>query len=572
MAVLIHPGHWNPKPPLGQQLNSGHQLAQQLIIANFFNESGGSAVSLAPRQLRATLSSSGWKHTRRGPAVFHDATGDKTDFGSLSGILPTSNCTIILGYRKTDATLRASGAFGLTGIVVGEKCHAYLPYSDGTVYWDFGGDVAGTTRLSIGSLSFGDDIWAFTTGPRGMEIWQNGIRRANNAANPSRTNSTASFQLGQGGFVTTSDFFECWLFLVYGRQLDATEIIEVHSNPYSMVLPPQPLRRYFVAPSGGPQSIDLAGSLTGAGTLGNLTSKPFAGSSMGAGALAKQGQKPLAAGLTATGTLLLERVVILLLEGSIALAGTLAKGPQKALSGSSTAAGVLVRQAQKLFLAGSTAAGALAKAVSKPLAGSATASGTLDAIKTALLILTGSLAASGTLAKLSAKAFAGSSTATGSLTRQAQKVLAGSLVGAGTITKAVSKALAGATTGSGAIGLVRVLLMSFAGVLTATGAILKQADKGIGGALTPAGALVRSLAVSLAGSIATAGSLAKAIARTLAGSITATGALDFGAAVRHIIHVLGLDRLFFQQKGADSERLDATGTDSATINRRGQDA
>lgn len=157
--------------------------------------------------------------------------------------LPTASaCSIVLHYRKTDTTNRNTLAFG-TGPAnnVSDYLLAKIPDNTGAVLWYYGGAVAGTTLLSIGGLTVTDNVWVFTVGPRGMEIWQDGIRRASNAATPTRTNSSGQFWGLFGGLgVLASDAAESGCVLVYDRQLEVAEIAALSIDPWT---PFRPARR-----------------------------------------------------------------------------------------------------------------------------------------------------------------------------------------------------------------------------------------------------------------------------------------------------------------------------------------
>ena len=188
--------------------------------------------------LVATLASSDWGSGAQGPVIVHDATTDRTELAANSStqLLPTGNVTIILGSRKTDATNRDSGAFGVDTATAAEYCAVKLPAADGTVYWDYGGVTAGTTRLTAASLTFGDDAWGFTVGPRGMEIWQNGILRASNAANPTRTATSAAFKLGLYDSALGGDLAAYNCVYVFAGQLSQDDIALLTSDPSTLFL------------------------------------------------------------------------------------------------------------------------------------------------------------------------------------------------------------------------------------------------------------------------------------------------------------------------------------------------
>lgn len=169
-----------------------------------------------------------WTDSPLGNAVRFDAISDWVDFGDASW-LPTSEITIVLWQRKTDTTLRASSAFGVHDISDATRCGAHLPYSDGVIYFDFGGQTSGTTRVTASGLSFDTDwhCWVFTIGSRGMEIWRDGAIVGSNTATPTRSSSTNSFTLGRHDGVLDCDLVEIGDFRVYSKQLPKASIEEL---------------------------------------------------------------------------------------------------------------------------------------------------------------------------------------------------------------------------------------------------------------------------------------------------------------------------------------------------------
>jgi len=161
---------------------------------------------------------------------------------NTSHLVPTSGgYTIALHYRKLGSNI-VSAAFGcIDSAGIGDRAGAHLPYSDGVVYFDYGGNAPGTSRLTASGLTFADDLWVFTTGPRGMEIWQNGIRRANNGGNPSRTALTTPYYLGTHGTSTVADDAECAIAVTAKRQWTPGEIVSWSLNPWQLI---DPIRIY----------------------------------------------------------------------------------------------------------------------------------------------------------------------------------------------------------------------------------------------------------------------------------------------------------------------------------------
>ncbi|HXI15508.1 MAG TPA: hypothetical protein VNM48_03980 [Chloroflexota bacterium] len=159
-----------------------------------------------------------------------------------------------MAYRKRSGVFADTGGIGLAGSGgdAGSRCGAHLPWSDGIVYWDYGGLVDGVTELAAPGLTFGDDLWAFTVGPRGMEIWQNGRLRASNTSNPTRTAGAAAFALGAHA-TTYTDHAE-WSFAAIARtQLSSATLAQLTNLPaVQSRLLWEPLQRYWF-PLGGPQ-------------------------------------------------------------------------------------------------------------------------------------------------------------------------------------------------------------------------------------------------------------------------------------------------------------------------------
>lgn len=177
-----------------------------------------------------------------GLSLRHSATTDITNLveaADFPRVIPASGGhTFMFAYRKTDATLRASTAFGSQVNSGTSWYEALLPYSDANIYWRYGGTTEGTSQLTVasGGLTFGDDIWTFTTGPRGMEIWQNGILRGSNSGNATLDNTSSSpllrFPAGHAG--AASDLCDIGLIMSWRRQIPKSVIRELAVNPWQI--------------------------------------------------------------------------------------------------------------------------------------------------------------------------------------------------------------------------------------------------------------------------------------------------------------------------------------------------
>jgi len=231
------------KPALGTALNLSHALIPD--HAWMFQEGSGASVDRLTGVATASVPVGyAWATGAWGPCAECTSVLHKWSLVTdASTVLPTTAMTAVLAYKKTDGSNRNSSAFGVDTAIVAEMCGALCPYGDGKVYWDFGGFTEGTSRLSVGGLSFGDDLWIFTSGARGMEIWQNGTKRASNAATPTRSASTAAWTLGKD-YTIASDVAQTACLYTYNRQLSEANIASLFTDPFQWFVQPASVVAY----------------------------------------------------------------------------------------------------------------------------------------------------------------------------------------------------------------------------------------------------------------------------------------------------------------------------------------
>jgi len=192
-----------------------------------------------------TIGTHGQSATIEGTGESWELAGNETDY------LPRATHGSILSFhRKTDATNRGSSLCGL-GTSVASEVTPYVPFSDGIVYWDFGGQ-SGDRRISVSGLNVaGPQAWGFTAGPTGMNIWQDGVSKQSNTAAAVRTVSTITFRVGRGR--SASDLREHMFFAVLDSEVTGSQMLQWARDPFG------PIRRFdeaavifpVVAPGGG---------------------------------------------------------------------------------------------------------------------------------------------------------------------------------------------------------------------------------------------------------------------------------------------------------------------------------
>ncbi len=175
----------------------------------------------------------GTPSTSKGFGFEFTASSSDVDFGQTDDIIPAGeDVSIILHYEKTNSTPTISACFGsLVGGVTTSAIGCHLPFSDGTAYWDFGGN-GGVNRVQVAGLTFGNDVWCFQAGRRGNAMWQNGVLVGGQTTNAlSRTGATNAWKWGEYGGVLTADPGIYRVFLMYHRHLRDDEVKLLSRDP-----------------------------------------------------------------------------------------------------------------------------------------------------------------------------------------------------------------------------------------------------------------------------------------------------------------------------------------------------
>ena len=223
------------KPPPGVQ--PARDLAHRMIGLWLFNE------GMPPRNLAGvdqgdpvgSFNGSTPGYDRFGEGVVHDVLGDDTTL-IPSGSLPLQGVTVCVGFnRYSNETSSLRGLFGvvygagLTGQAFGVRV------TDTILDWNFGGLTEDTTKEQATASLVGYHAWAFTTGARGMEIWQDGQLLTSNASNPTRS-ANSTLYLGQegqtGGTPTDSPLGTYYWMMIHRDQLAVDQLVAIMRDPY----------------------------------------------------------------------------------------------------------------------------------------------------------------------------------------------------------------------------------------------------------------------------------------------------------------------------------------------------
>lgn len=151
---------------------------------------GADLVTGAPIVITGTVTTPGMKYGRAfvnsaGAKIIPIVDASKV-FGTDGGMF------LVAGYP----TATGSNNYGtLAGTITNDnqRFQVSLPYSNGYYYFDFGG-TSGANRLSASGITYNEkDVWVFSAGSRGMEIWRNGLLVQSSSTPVTRSQSTGNW-------------------------------------------------------------------------------------------------------------------------------------------------------------------------------------------------------------------------------------------------------------------------------------------------------------------------------------------------------------------------------------------
>ncbi len=249
------------KPPLGARINPAHPFVRGHILSMLFDGSyiDNTHLSVVGSNRSAVVSSAagGWNLNAEGPAWQFAATTQSVNLGTGDTDLPTVGITILI-IRKNTTIRNACFLDYSLGSVSTEAIRCYVPYGDGVVYWDFGGN-SGNNRLTVSSLSFSVAVperWVFTAGAAGMSIWQNGVKVASHANAVTRvSNVTPALRLNIGSDGSGGDLQQVNFLSMLGVQWSDDLCRWWSISPYAHLSTPTVRRYAFLmaaTPSGSP--------------------------------------------------------------------------------------------------------------------------------------------------------------------------------------------------------------------------------------------------------------------------------------------------------------------------------
>lgn len=263
------------KPIQGSTVNWGHPHSQGLTLcAPFINGSPadiawGHNCSINPASSTQTV----LDNTRFGGGIATTASATNAVMwfannfynsaqSTNSPELPLNSCSIAFAKKKLDTTnrqnialnIQASG-FNITPTGT-RTLNIFCPNSDGNIYFQYGGTSGANQLVTSSPPTFGDDIFVFTAGFRGMTIWQNGVLIASSGTAVTRVDEPAVNTLCLNGVdtfdgITNQDLAIFSFIYTWQRELTGGEIVSLSDDPYSFITLPEVAGTHHLSGSGG---------------------------------------------------------------------------------------------------------------------------------------------------------------------------------------------------------------------------------------------------------------------------------------------------------------------------------
>lgn len=238
-------------PPPGTLIDWQCGLANKLLVAG--QPTTGSWFDAIQKTTGYNATGGTFGVGQLGPMRSHTATSDKFSGIGIGNNLPTGPATLLIIYAKRDTTNRASGLIGFNAAATTGRIGLHAPFSDGNIYWDYGGSTNTVTRLQVSGQTWTagvPSVWVFTTGPRGMECWRDGKKVGSNSANPTRVSISNAWCLGTNAG-DASDLVDVYAVQCWARQLEKPEIDLLSGNPFAVYQVPRSSAFRLVTAGGG---------------------------------------------------------------------------------------------------------------------------------------------------------------------------------------------------------------------------------------------------------------------------------------------------------------------------------
>lgn len=260
LPKILHPDFSSPlKQPRGDVVLD-YPLGQLKVVAIFDQLMWRDLTGNKPGTADPSGSVPGVVVNRHGKGISYNTNQNQTLTPAGYG---TQNHTFIIVRSPDDATNRNNSTWGTSTGLADQRFQAHMPWGNGDVFFDYGGS-SGNNRLtwpsSGGYTKVADEreVWFFTAGEHGSEIWFNGDLKASQAVAISRASDAEDFNINVG-VVSNGDDQTVYFVALLNRVMPHAEIIKASREIYRSFLKPANQPRYF--PAAAAASAVLTGTM-----------------------------------------------------------------------------------------------------------------------------------------------------------------------------------------------------------------------------------------------------------------------------------------------------------------------
>lgn len=263
MAITLFPKRWAARPPMGTQLELAHPLADRLVCALLLNEGGGTRLNLTRvldsvngrhSALFQGATPAVWAAGKDGPALSVVATSQMTpanpdDFNSLQATMAMWFRTSTVASAALAARAFPSHSWGMR-LVTPDNFSARVITTGGSPAANFFTSGVINDRWHLGVITL-DDTAKIVRG------YLDGVRSATTLPYtgtftvPGGSVNLTGSALGLSAYTGLMGPFYFW-----NRILSFEEIIQLYVEPYAMMRPQTPAKRYWfpfpIAPASNP--------------------------------------------------------------------------------------------------------------------------------------------------------------------------------------------------------------------------------------------------------------------------------------------------------------------------------
>ena len=242
---------YNQKPLLGTLPNYAHSLTPN-IGAWIMNEGSGNKIyDIVGRNHGVFTNSPVW--VTQG-IDFTRASSQYIAFDVDP--VPADKVTIVMSFKESAST-GIDSHLGSYSSASGNSCHDYVRETHTRLYFDFGGEVDGTSRIianyPAGWLGNNHFLAYRAEATKGMSIWADGKLLASHMGNTPTKGTENAFWIGGAFGAGSATYHDNSIYFVYlyNHVLTDSQLSQLYYDPYCWLAQPMGAELMYAAPPVG---------------------------------------------------------------------------------------------------------------------------------------------------------------------------------------------------------------------------------------------------------------------------------------------------------------------------------